>query len=103
MAVGGVELTALSESYFPFFGAPAALAFAFAAAFFWFLSAASCFFDLSFAFGDLSPMVYRLKGEGLGEYGRGVNTRPIYAESSGFRRLPCATSPRARAGVSGRR
>jgi hypothetical protein len=31
--------------------------FALAASSFWFLSAMSCFLDLSFAFGDLSPMV----------------------------------------------
>jgi hypothetical protein len=32
--------------------------FALAAVAFWFLSAASCFLDLSFDFGDLSPMVF---------------------------------------------
>ena len=31
--------------------------FALASSAFWFLSAVSCFLDLSFAFGDLSPMV----------------------------------------------
>lgn len=31
--------------------------FALAASAFWFFSAVSCFLDLSFAFGDLSPMV----------------------------------------------
>jgi hypothetical protein len=41
-----------------FFGllVDAAVALATATAFFWFLSAVSCFFDFSFAFGDLSPM-----------------------------------------------
>jgi hypothetical protein len=33
-----------------------------AAAFFCFLSAVSCFFDLSFALGDLSPTGHRLLG-----------------------------------------
>jgi hypothetical protein len=39
------------------------VAFAMAAAFFWFLSAASCFFCLSLDFGDLSPMEHRLMFE----------------------------------------
>jgi hypothetical protein len=42
--------------YFPFDGAGARVALAVAAAFFWFLSCASCFLALSFDFGDLSPM-----------------------------------------------
>src|SRR2546422_9736957 len=58
--------------YLPFLPGTAGAGYALvrASAFFWFFSAASCFFFRSFAFGDLSPMDHRL---GSGDWS---STRP---------------------------